>query len=110
AMVDAGREEDARKLLNKCDSMMHQENFPYGMASRNQQHNQIAVQFLYAAYKANDTALIEKVSKAVSKDLLQQQAYYQSLSDRRRDNLANEEERNENLIKALGQLEQQFKL
>ena len=39
----------------------------------------------------------------------QQQTYYQNLSDNRRDNLSNEEERNETLLKGLMQLDQQFK-
>ena len=89
--------------------MMLQENFPYGMVSRNQQHNQISVQLLYAAYKANDTTLINKISSAVRKDAEQQRTYYQLLSDVRRDRLSHEEERNEMLLGALNQLDQQFK-
>lgn len=109
ALVDAGKEEEARKILQQVDKMMLQENFPYGMVSRNQQHNQISVQLLYAAYKANDTLLINKISSAVRKDAEQQRTYYQLLSDVRRDRLSHEEERNEMLLGALNQLDQQFK-
>ncbi len=42
------------------------------MVSRDQQHNQISMQFLLAAYKAGDTVLADKVTKAVKKDLEQQ--------------------------------------
>ncbi len=109
ALSDANRNEDAKKLLERCDKMMNPENFPYGMVSRNQQHNQISLQFLYAAYKANDDALVDKITASLKKDMQQQQAYYQSLSENRRDNLANEEARNEKLLEGLISLDQQFK-
>ncbi|MEO8771848.1 MAG: DUF2723 domain-containing protein [Ferruginibacter sp.] len=108
-LANAGRQEDAKKLLNRCDKMMLEENFPYGMVSRSQQHNQISMQFLYSAYRAGDTTLAEKVSRSLRKDMEQQVNYYQSLSETRRDILSYEEERNENLLKGLLQLEQQFK-
>ncbi len=52
SLADNQRKGDAKKLLEKCDKMMLQENFPYGMVSRDQRHNQISGQFLLAAYKA----------------------------------------------------------
>lgn len=110
SLVDADRNEEAKKLLNKADKMMLQENFPYGMVSRNQQHNQISLQFLFAAMKAGDTQLADKVKASVKKDMEQQQSYYQSLSDNRRDNLSFEEERNDNLLNALAGIEQQLKM
>ena len=88
---------------------MLQENFPYGHVSRNQQHNQISLQFLYASLRAGDTNLANKVSNSIKKDMEQQKAYYESLSERRRDNLSLEEERNDNLFKGLMGLEAQFK-
>lgn len=108
-LADNGRAEDAKKLLNKCDKMMLQENFPYGMVSRNQQHNQISLQLLYAAFRAGDMELANRISSSLKKDMEQQVAYYQSLRDTRRDNLAYEEERNNNLLRGLTGLEQQFK-
>jgi len=108
-LADAGRKEEAKKLLHKADMMMLDENFPYGMVSRGQQHNQISMQFLYAAYKAGDTTLAEKVSRNLRKDMEQQEAYYQSLSDNRRESLGNEEDRNQNLLRGLMAIEQQFK-
>ncbi len=108
-LADAGRKEDAKKMLHRADQMMLEENFPYGMVSRNQQHNQISLQFMYAAYRAGDTTLAQKVSKAVKKDMEQQAAYYESLSDSRRDNLSMEEERNQGMLRSLMAIEQQFR-
>ena len=109
SLAQSGRTEDAKKLLNKCDKMMLEGNFSYGMVSRNQQHNQISLQFLLSAYRAGDTVLAAKVSKNLRKDMEQQMNYYQSLTDEKRDNLSYEEDRNQNLLKALMGMEQQFK-
>ena len=54
---------------------MLEENFPYGMVSRNQQHNQISLRLMYAAYRAGDTELANKISKSLRKDMEQQAAY-----------------------------------
>ena len=75
-LADNGKKEEAKKMLKKCDKMMLDENFPYGMVSRYQQHNYISHQFLEACYKAGDTALAEKVTKSLKKDLEQQMNYY----------------------------------
>ena len=108
-LADGNRKDEAKKLLNKCDQMMLQENMPYGMVSRSQQQNQISLQFLYAAYKAGDANLIQKVTSSLKKDMEQQAAYYQSLNSDRRDALSAEEQRNDNLMKGLLQLDQDFK-
>ena len=107
-LIDMGDTADARKLLNKCDQKLSQDNFLYGMVSRYQQHNQIALQFLYAAFKAGDKALTDKISKYLQKDMEQQAAYYQSLDDNKRESLSQEEERNDNLLKSLIGLQNQF--
>ncbi|MBA2250192.1 MAG: DUF2723 domain-containing protein, partial [Chitinophagaceae bacterium] len=75
-LADNGRKDDAKKLLERCDKMMLQENFPYGMVSRHQQQDQISGQFLLACYKAGDSILARKVSNSLRKDLEQQLAYY----------------------------------
>jgi Protein of unknown function (DUF2723) len=80
-LADHGKTEEAKKLLEKCDKGMLEENFAYGMVSRFQQHNYISVQFLEACYKAGDTALAEKVTKSVKKDLEQQINYYAALGE-----------------------------
>jgi DNA-binding FadR family transcriptional regulator len=107
-LADNGRKEDAKKLLNKCDQNMREDNISYGMISRSQQHNQISLQFLIACYKAGDTALAKKVSTVLKKDMQQQVAFYESLSDTKRENLSQEIDRNNYLLQGLMQMEQQF--
>ncbi len=106
--AEKGRAEEAKQMLNKADKMMLQENYPYGMPSRNQQHNQIALQFAFAAYRAGDAALAAKVTKALRRDMEQQKAYYESLNENKRYALSMEEERNNNLLRALMGLEQEY--
>ena len=80
-LADHGKIEEAKKLLEKCDKGMLEENFPYGMVSRFQQQNFFSGQFLVACYKAGDTKLAEKVSKSLKKDLEQQMIYYAALGE-----------------------------
>ena len=110
ALADAGRKDDAKKLLNKCDKMMNQDNIPYGMPGRYQQHNQISMQLLYASYRSGDTLLIKRIEGSLKKDMEQQAAYYQSLPDNKREALSSEEEKNSGLLKGILQMEQQFKM
>ena len=107
--ADNGRQQEARQMLNKADKMMLEENYPYGMPSRSQQHNQIALQFAFAAYRAGDSVLAAKVTKSLKKDMEQQKAYYESLDENKRYGLSIEEERNDNLLRALMSLEQEYK-
>ena len=109
ALADAGRKEDAKKLLNRCDSLMDQENIPYGMAGRFQQHNQISMQMLYSSYKAGDTALISKIEKSLTKDMQQQAAYYQGLPEGKREALSSEEDKNNGLLTGISQIHEEFK-
>jgi hypothetical protein len=109
SLADNNRKNEAKKLLAKCDKMMLQENFPYGMVSRSQQHNQIAGQFLLAAYKAGDTVLAQKISSSLRKDLEQQINYYNSLDENKLQVLSYENELVNNLFKQLQQMEQYFK-
>lgn len=108
-LADNGRKEDARKLLERCDKMMLDENFPYGMVSRRQQHDQISSQFLLAAYKAGDSMLIQKVSAKVRKDLEQQIAYFNSLDEDKQAALSYENELVQKLLAQLQQMDQYFK-
>jgi hypothetical protein len=105
----SGRTEEAKQMLNRADKMMLEENYPYGMPSRNQQHNQISLQFAFAAYRSGDSALASKVTKALRKDMEQQKAYYESLAENKRYPLSMEEERNDNFLRALMSLEQEYK-
>ena len=80
-MAQKNKKEEARKMLNKADKMMLEENFPYGMVSRNQQQNYISMLMLQACYAAEDTVLAAKITKSLKKDLEQQINYYNSLDE-----------------------------
>ncbi len=108
-LADAGRKEEAKKMLNKCDAMMLESNFPYGMPSRNQQHNQTSRITLIAAYKAGDTILANKVNKSLQKDLSQQMEYYSNLSESQQGALANEINSAQRMLSELPMIEAQFK-
>jgi len=60
---------------------MLQENFPYGMVSRQNIHNTASTQFLEAAIRAGDKKLAEKVGTALKKDLNEQLSYYAYLGN-----------------------------
>ncbi len=108
-LADNDRKGDAKKLLERCDKMMLQENFPYGMVSRRQQHNQIAGQFALAAYKAGDTVLAAKVTASLRKDLEQQITYFNNLDESKQITLSQENDMVGNLLNQLQQMQQYFK-
>ncbi len=103
-----GRKEDARKVLNKVDNGMLQENFAYGMVSRGNTHNRSSLLFLNACYLAEDKALIAKVSASIKKDLQQQIKYYNSLDGRNADNMSEEKRYAESYLNAMDQMEKQY--
>lgn len=118
-MAQKNKKEEARKMLNKADKMMLEENFPYGMVSRNQQQNYISLLMLQAAYASEDTVLAAKISVSLKKDLQQQITYYNSLDENRAgsfDYVADQSGRKggdkntaEQFLMRIMQLEQQFK-
>jgi hypothetical protein len=110
SLADQNRKEDAIKLLHKCDSMLGQDVHPYAMPGRYQQHNQISMQMLYACYKADEITLAEKISKLLKKDMEQQASYYRSLPENKRESLGQEIDRNDNMLKGISQLKEQFKM
>ncbi len=110
SLAEMDRKEDAKKLLHRCDSMLNVANIPYAMPGRYQQHNQISMQMVYASYRAGDNKLAEKISGMLKKDMEQQIAYYNTLSEKFQGSLAPEMERIDNFLKGLGQMEQQFKM
>ena len=112
--------DSARKMLNKADKMMLEENFPYGMVSRNQQQNYISLLMLQASYAAEDTVLAAKITKSLKKDLEQQISYYNSLDEDKAgsfDYLADQSGRRggdkstaEQFLMRIMQFEQQFRM
>jgi hypothetical protein len=82
SLAQAGRKEEARKLLQFYDQKVRTDNVPYGMVSnQGNMHNGISLQFLEACYLSGEMTLAKKVSAALKKDLQQQLAYYQALGD-----------------------------
>jgi hypothetical protein len=82
-LADAGRKEEAKNLLNKVESGISTNNLPYAMVSRYNGHNQTALIYLEACYKAGMTDLANKVSAAIKKDLTQQTTYYNYIRDQK---------------------------
>ncbi|MEO8412603.1 MAG: DUF2723 domain-containing protein [Ginsengibacter sp.] len=108
-LADHDRKDEAKKMLEKCDKMMLQQNFPYGLVSRREQQDQISGQFLLAAYKAGDTVLAKKVSDALRKDLEQQVTYFNSLDENKQAALSYENQIVQQLLQQLQGMEQYFK-
>ncbi len=107
-LADRGRKDDAKRLLAKCDNMMLPQNFPYAMASRRQQQNQISGQFLLAAYKSEDFALAKKVSDALRKDLEQQITYFNNLDENKQMALGYDNQIVQQLLQQINGMEQYF--
>lgn len=108
-LADNGRKDEAKKMLQKVDKGMLEENYGYGMVSRYQQHNYISLQFLEACYKAGDTALAEKVSRSVKKDLEQQVNYYANLDENKQEQFRGDNEQAVNFLRGIQQIESMYK-
>jgi hypothetical protein len=107
-LADHGKKDEAVNLLERCDSNMLQENFPYGLVSRYQQHDYVSMQFLEACYRAGDSTLAAKVSRSLRKDLQQQVNYYNQLNDDEQEPLKQETGEAMQLLKGIDQMEQEF--
>ncbi len=108
-LADNGRKDEAKKMLEKCDNMMLQENFPYGLVARRQFQDQVSEQFLLACYKAGDSTLAKKVAESVRKDLEQQVTYFNSLDEDKQAGLAYENQLVQQLLQQLQGMEAYFK-
>jgi hypothetical protein len=104
-----GKKEEARKVLKSADEMLLDSDFPYGLVSRYNLHNQTSIKFLEACYKAGDSVLAARISKAIRKDLLQQQGYYNALDENKQDMLNIEKQQNEMYIRLLEAVEAAYK-
>jgi len=108
SLAETGKLKEARDLLEKCDKNMLQQNFPYGMASRREQQDQISGQFLYSCYLAGDTTLAKKVADNLRADLEQQVMYYNSLDENRQQYLAYDNQIVTQMLQRLQAMEQFF--
>ncbi len=81
-LISAGRKEDAKKVLQRCDQLMKEKNMPYAMASRyGNDHNEKSFYFAMTAFQAGDTEMGKRIMEQVKKDCEQQIAFYESVSD-----------------------------
>jgi len=86
SLVDAGKKDSARKVLEHFDQNVLESNFPYGMTSnQGNLHDYFSFRFLQACYESGDLTLAAKVTASLKKDLQQQMVYYKSLGDNMRD-------------------------
>jgi hypothetical protein len=82
SLIEAGKKDSARNVLEHFDKNVYEPNFPYGMTSnRGNQQDAISTDFLQACYLAGDLTLAKKVEASLKKDLQQQMRYYKSLGD-----------------------------
>ena len=82
------------------------------MPSRTNSHNETALLYLEAAYKAGHTTLAQKVSAAIRKDLTDQKAYYDYLKNEKEEfyqSLSREAEVNEYMIQIFETIEKNYK-
>jgi hypothetical protein len=79
-LADAGKKDEAQKLLDKAEAGISAKSLPYAMASRFGGHNQNSLIYLEACYKAGKADLAEKYRQALRKDLEQQRAYFISMN------------------------------
>jgi hypothetical protein len=113
-LADAGRKDEALKLLDKCEKLVNSDDLPYGMTSRDNGHNIQNLSYLEACYKAGNMTLAAKVKASIQKDLEQQHNYYEYLKTSREDLFAmfdgrdGEAIRNEYFLQLLGAMEQKY--
>jgi len=108
-LASKGRKEEARKILEKADEGISQDNFPYGMVSRNNTHNRTTMMFLDACYRAEDSVLAAKVESSLRKDLQQQIKYYNSLDGRFAEAMSEEKRSAEGYLNMVGQMDSVYK-
>jgi Protein of unknown function (DUF2723) len=81
-LIQLGRKDEAKQILQRADKMLLDENIPYGLASRyGNDHNEKSIYFGMAALQAGDAELGNRVLGKVKKDCEQQVRYYESLTD-----------------------------
>ncbi len=107
-LINKNKKDSAKAILERSDKEMLQQNFPYGMTSRGNDHDQLSLAVMQAAYLADDKQLADKVARSVKTDLQQQIKYYNSLTDWRADNLNYEKQNAQDLLNKLNQMQQMY--
>jgi hypothetical protein len=109
SLADENRKDEAKKVLDKADKNILNENHPYAMVSKNNQHNYYSLKFLEACYKAGYKELADKVSRALRKDFTQQITYYNSLPEAKQDAMKQEIQGAQQFLQMLDMMDGQFK-
>lgn len=109
SLADQNRKGEALKVLDKADKNILNENHPYAMVSKNNQHNYFTFKFLEASYKAGAKDLADKVSKALHKDFAQQISYYNSLPEGKQEAMKAEIQGAVQLQQMLDMMDAQYK-
>ena len=111
-LADKGRKPEGVKLLDKVESMISPANMPYAMtSSRVNSHNQTALMYLEAAYKAGHIQLADKVKAAIRKDLEDQKKYYEYLKTEKEEfynSISRDADINDYMIKILESIESSY--
>ena len=111
-MADAGKKDEAAKLLDKVEKGIDPANMPYALVSRYNSQNQTGLLYLEACYKAGKIELAEKIRLALRKDLEQQQRYYNYIRDSKPQYYGGFERSeapiNEIMLQVLGMIEQKY--
>lgn len=109
SLADLNRKEEAKKLLEKADKNILNENHPYAMVSKNNQHNYFSLKFLEASYKAGFNDLADKISRGLHKDFSQQITYYSNLPESRQEAMQQELQGAQQLLQMLDMIDSQYK-
>jgi len=109
SLADQNRKTEAKNVLQKADKNILNENHPYALVSKNNQHNYFTFKFLEASYKAGDRELADRISRALNKDFNQQIAYYNSLSEGKQEAMRTEIQGAQQLLQMLQMMEAEYK-
>jgi hypothetical protein len=108
ALALEGKKDSAVRVLNKCDSNMLQQNFPYALTSPGNMHNINSLQTVYAYYLAGDSTKGDEIAEELINDCQQQLVYYNALSSSEFGPTLQQDARTANMI--ISQLQQWMSL
>jgi hypothetical protein len=108
ALALDGKKDSAVRVLNKCDSNILQQNFPYALTSPGNMHNINSLQTVYAYYLAGDSTKGDEIAEELINDCQQQLIYYNTLSSSEFGPTLQQDARTANMI--ISQLQQWMSL
>ncbi len=108
-LADQNRKAEAKNVLQKADKNILNENHPYALVSKNNQHNYFTFKFLEASYKAGDMEMAGRISRALNKDFNQQITYYNSLSEGKQEAMRTEMQGAQQLLQMLQMMDAEYK-